>query len=45
MICCFASDKPTQNDSLVATPGTTVMVVGTVNSPEKGVSNKSKSVS
>ena len=35
------SDKPTQNDLLVATPGTTVMVLGTVDSPEKGVSNES----
>ena len=30
-----------QNDLLVATPGTTVMVLGTVDSPEKGVSNES----
>ena len=35
------SDKPTQNDLLVATPGTTVVVLGTVDSPEKGVSNES----
>ena len=35
------SDKPTQNDLLVATPGTTVIVLGTVDSPEKGVSNES----
>ena len=35
------SDKPTQYDSLVATPVTTVMVLGTVDSSEKGVSNES----
>ena len=37
------SDKPTQNDLLVATPGTTVMVLGTVDSPEKGVAISNES--
>ena len=36
-----SSDKPTQNDLLVATLGTTVMVLGIVDSSEKGVSNES----
>ena len=35
------SDKPTQNDSLVATPARIVIVLGTVDSPEKGVSIES----
>ena len=37
------SDKPTQNDLLVATPGTTVMVLGTVDSTEKGVAISNES--
>ena len=37
------SDKPTQNDSLVATLATIVIVLETVDSPEKGVAISNES--